>query len=121
MIPKDPNDEKNIYLELRAGTGGDEAAIFVGDLFRGYLRYAENNDWKVEIMSSSESESGGYKEIVILVKVTTFIQNLKFEGGTHRFKGFLQQNLKVEFIHLLLQLLLCLKLMMLKLKLIQMI
>ena len=61
MIPKDPNDEKNIYLELRAGTGGDEAAIFVGDLFRGYLRYAENNGWKVEIMSSSESESHGYK------------------------------------------------------------
>ena len=61
MIPKDPNDDKNIYLELRAGAGGDEAAIFVGDLFRGYLRYAENNKWKVEIMSSSESESGGYK------------------------------------------------------------
>ena len=84
MIPKDPNDEKNIYLELRAGTGGDEAAIFVGDLFRGYLRYAENNGWKVEIMSSSESEFGGYKEIVILIKGDHVYSKLKFEGGTHR-------------------------------------
>ena len=84
MIPKDPNDEKNIYLELRAGTGGDEAAIFVGDLFRAYLRYAENNGWKVEIMSSSESEFGGYKEIVILIKGDHVYSKLKFEGGTHR-------------------------------------
>ncbi len=84
MIPKDPNDDKNIYLELRAGTGGDEAAIFVGDLFRAYLRYAENNNWKVEIMNSSESESGGYKEIVILVKGDHVFSKLKFEGGTHR-------------------------------------
>jgi len=84
MIPKDPNDDKNIYLELRAGTGGDEAAIFVGDLFRAYIRYAENNNWKVEIMNSSESESGGYKEIVILVKGDHVFSKLKFEGGTHR-------------------------------------
>ena len=84
MIPKDPNDDKNIYLELRAGTGGDEAAIFVGDLFRGYLRYAENNGWKVEIMSSSESEAHGYKEIVFLVKGDHVYSKLKFEGGTHR-------------------------------------
>ncbi|XPV68343.1 MAG: peptide chain release factor 1 [Halarcobacter sp.] len=84
MIPKDPNDEKNIYLELRAGTGGDEAAIFVGDLFRGYLRYAENNAWKVEIMNQSESESGGYKEIVALFKGDHVYSKLKFEGGTHR-------------------------------------
>jgi peptide chain release factor 1 len=84
MIPKDPNDDKNIYLELRAGTGGDEAAIFVGDLFRAYLRYAENNGWKVEIMNSSESEAGGYKEIVILVKGDHVFSKLKFEGGTHR-------------------------------------
>ncbi len=84
MLPKDPNDDKNIYLELRAGTGGDEAAIFVGDLFRAYLRYAENNGWKVEIMNSSESESGGYKEIVILVKGDHVYSKLKFEGGTHR-------------------------------------
>ena len=84
MIPKDPNEDRNIYLELRAGTGGDEAALFVGDLFRGYLRYAENNDWKVEIMSSSDSEAGGYKEIVILVKGDHVYSKLKFEGGTHR-------------------------------------
>lgn len=84
MIPKDPNDEKNIYLELRAGTGGDEAAIFVGDLFRAYLKYAENNSWKVEIMNSSESESGGYKEMVILIKGNHVYSKLKFEGGTHR-------------------------------------
>ncbi|MCT7515434.1 peptide chain release factor 1 [Aliarcobacter cryaerophilus] len=84
MIPKDQNDDRNIYLELRAGTGGDEAALFVGDLFRGYLRYAENNNWKVEIMSSSDSEAGGYKEIVILVKGDHVYSKLKFEGGTHR-------------------------------------
>ena len=84
MLPKDPNDDKNIYLELRAGTGGDEAAIFVGDLYRAYLRYADNNGWKVEIMNSSESESGGYKEIVILVKGDHVYSKLKFEGGTHR-------------------------------------
>jgi len=84
MIPKDPNDDRNIYLELRAGTGGDEAAIFVGDLFRGYLRYAENNGWKVEIMNQSESEAGGYKEIVALFKGDHVYSKLKFEGGTHR-------------------------------------
>ena len=84
MIPKDPNDDKNIYLELRAGAGGDEAAIFVGDLFRGYLRYAENNGWKVEIMSTNDSESGGYKEVVILIKGDHVYSKLKFEGGTHR-------------------------------------
>ncbi len=84
MIPKDPNDDKNIYLELRAGTGGDEASIFVGDLFRGYLRYAENNGWKVEIMNQSESEAGGYKEIVALFKGDHVYSKLKFEGGTHR-------------------------------------
>ena len=84
MIPKDPNDAKNIYLELRAGTGGDEAANFVGDLFKGYLRYAENNSWKVEIMNQSESEAGGYKEIVALFKGDHVYSKLKFEGGTHR-------------------------------------
>ncbi len=84
MITKDPNDEKNIYIELRAGTGGDEAAIFVGDLFRAYLRYAEGNGWKVEIMNQSESEAGGYKEIVALFKGDHVFSKLKFEGGTHR-------------------------------------
>lgn len=84
MIPRDPNDDKNIYLELRAGTGGDEAAIFVGDLFRGYLRYADLKGWKVEIMNQSESEAGGFKEIVALFKGDHVFSKLKFEGGTHR-------------------------------------
>lgn len=84
MIPTDPNDDKNIYLELRAGAGGDEAAIFVGDLFKGYLKYAENNGWKVELMNQSESEAGGYKEIVALFKGDHVYSKLKFEGGTHR-------------------------------------
>jgi peptide chain release factor 1 len=67
LLPKDPNDEKNIFVELRAGTGGDEAALFVGDLFGTYMRYAANQGWKTEIMNSNESESGGYKELVFLV------------------------------------------------------
>ena len=84
MIPKDPNDDKNIFLELRAGAGGDEAAIFVGDLFRAYLIYAENNGWKVEIMNTNDSESGGYKEVVVLIKGDLVYSKLKFESGTHR-------------------------------------
>jgi peptide chain release factor 1 len=84
LIPKDPNDKKNIYLELRAGTGGDEAAIFVGDLFRSYLRYAELQGWKAEIMNSAESDAGGYKEIVVLIKGENAFSKLKYEGGTHR-------------------------------------
>ena len=68
LIPKDPNDEKNIYLELRAGTGGDEAGIFVGDLFKAYCRYADLKGWKVEIISSNENDVGGYKEIIALIK-----------------------------------------------------
>lgn len=84
LLPKDPNDDKNIYIELRAGTGGDEAALFVGDLFRTYIRYAENQGWKTEIMSSSESESGGFKEMVFLVKGESVYSKMKFESGIHR-------------------------------------
>lgn len=84
LLPKDPNDDKNIYLELRAGTGGDEAGIFVGDLFRAYVRYADLKAWKVEIISSSENSVGGYKEIIALVKGKGAYSRLKFEGGTHR-------------------------------------
>ncbi|MBI3874262.1 MAG: peptide chain release factor 1 [Arcobacter sp.] len=84
LLPKDPNDEKNIYIELRAGTGGDEAALFVADLFRAYIRYAENQGWKTEIMSSSESESGGFKEMVFLVKGEAVYSKMKFESGIHR-------------------------------------
>ena len=84
LLPKDPNDDKNIYIELRAGTGGDEAALFVADLFRTYLRYAENQGWKTEIMNSSESESGGFKEMVFLVKGESVYSKMKFESGVHR-------------------------------------
>jgi peptide chain release factor 1 len=84
LIPKDPNDDKNIYIEIRAGTGGDEAALFVGDLFKTYVRYAENKGWRIEIESSSESEAGGYKEIVALIKGDRVYSRLKYEAGTHR-------------------------------------
>ncbi|MGB5919395.1 peptide chain release factor 1 [Arcobacter sp.] len=84
MIPKDPNDDKNIFIELRAGAGGDEAGIFVGNLFRAYLRYAELKGWKVEIMNQSENEAGGYKEIVALFKGEQVYSRLKYESGTHR-------------------------------------
>lgn len=84
LIPRDPNDDKNIYLELRAGTGGDEAGIFVGDLFKAYCRYADLQKWKVEIISSSENNVGGYKEVIALIKGKGAYSKLKFEGGTHR-------------------------------------
>jgi peptide chain release factor 1 len=84
LLPTDPNDDKNIYIELRAGTGGDEAALFVGDLFRTYIRYAENQGWKTEVMNSSESEAGGFKEIVLLVKGESVYSKMKFESGVHR-------------------------------------
>ena len=84
MIPKDPNDDKNIYLELRAGTGGDESALFVEDIFKMYLRFAERNGWKVEIVSSSEGTAGGYKELIALVKGEGVYSKLKYEAGTHR-------------------------------------
>jgi len=84
LLPKDPNDDKNIYLEIRAGTGGDEASLFVGDLFRAYTRYADKKGWKTELISSSESDVGGYKEIILLVKGESVYSKLKYEGGTHR-------------------------------------
>lgn len=84
MLPRDPNDDRNIYLEMRAGTGGDEAALFVGDLFKAYVRYAELQGWKVEIMSSSEGTVDGYKEMIALVKGEGAYSKLKHEGGTHR-------------------------------------
>jgi peptide chain release factor 1 len=84
MLPRDPNDDKNIFLEIRAGTGGDEAALFVEDLLKGYLRYADLRGWKVEIVSSSEGSAGGYKEVIALVKGQGAYSRLKYEGGTHR-------------------------------------
>ena len=84
MLPKDPRDEANLFLEVRAGTGGDEAAIFAGDLFRMYARYAERRNWQVEILSSNPGEHGGYKEIVARVEGKGAFSKLKFESGTHR-------------------------------------
>lgn len=84
LLPKDPHDESNVYLEIRAGTGGDEAAIFAGDLFRMYSRYAENKRWKVEVISQSEGDHGGYKEIIAKISGEEVYSNLKFESGAHR-------------------------------------
>ena len=84
LLPKDPSDEKNIFLEIRAGTGGDESALFAGDLFRMYSRYTERQGWKMEIVSSSESEVGGYKEIIMKIIGHGAYSKLKFESGGHR-------------------------------------
>ena len=84
LIPKDERDDSNIFLEIRAGTGGDEAAIFAGDLFRMYSRYAERQGWKVEVLSESPGEHGGYKEIISRVVGSGAYSRLKFESGTHR-------------------------------------
>ncbi len=84
LIPKDPRDDAGLFLEVRAGTGGDEAAIFAGDLFRMYARYAERQGWKVEVESSSPGEHGGYKEIVARIDGRGAFSRLKFESGTHR-------------------------------------
>ncbi|WP_066506111.1 peptide chain release factor 1 [Abyssisolibacter fermentans] len=84
LIPKDPNDEKNVILEIRAGAGGDEAGIFAGDLFRMYTRYAERNRWKVEMMNSNEQGVGGFKEVIVMIKGKGAYSRLKFESGVHR-------------------------------------
>jgi peptide chain release factor 1 len=84
LLPKDPNDTRNVFLEIRAGTGGDEAAIFSGDLFRMYSKYAERRRWKVEIISESQGEHGGFKEIITRVVGQGVYSKLKFESGAHR-------------------------------------
>ncbi|GHA89532.1 peptide chain release factor 1 [Cognatilysobacter bugurensis] len=84
LIPRDPRDEGDLYLEVRAGTGGDEAAIFAGDLFRMYARYAEKQGWKVEIESANPGEHGGFKEVIARVEGRGAYSQLKFESGTHR-------------------------------------
>lgn len=84
LLPKDPNDEKNTFLEIRAGTGGDEAALFVGDLFRMYSRYAETQGWRVEVMDSSPLGIGGFKEIIALISGEQVYSKLKYESGVHR-------------------------------------
>ncbi len=84
LLPKDPNDDKNIILEIRAGTGGEEAALFAGDLFRMYSRYADRRRWRVEILSASESDAGGFKEVIALISGDRVYSRLKFESGAHR-------------------------------------
>src|SRR6187551_1286273 len=84
MTPKDPNDEKNILLEIRAGTGGDEAALFAGDLFRMYSRFAERQGWRLEIMSQSVGDAGGIKDVVALIEGKRVYSRLKYESGVHR-------------------------------------
>ncbi|MDR2152441.1 MAG: peptide chain release factor 1 [Helicobacteraceae bacterium] len=84
LIPKDPNDERDVYLEIRAGTGGDEAGLFAADLFKLYCRYADLRGWKTEIVSLSENDRGGFKEAIALIKGKGVYSRLKFEGGTHR-------------------------------------
>lgn len=84
LLPKDPNDDRNVFLEIRAGTGGDEAAIFSGDLFRMYSRYAEKQGWRIEILSENPGEHGGYKEIITRVEGDRVYAKLKFESGAHR-------------------------------------
>ena len=84
LLPKDPNDEKNVILEIRAGTGGDEAALFAGELFRMYGRYAERQSWRVEILSCSDSDAGGMKEVIAMVSGQRVYSRLKYESGTHR-------------------------------------
>ncbi len=84
LLPKDPNDDRNIILEIRAGTGGDESGLFAGDLFRMYSRYAERQRWKVEVLSANEGEVGGYKEIIAKIEGQGAYSKLKFESGGHR-------------------------------------
>jgi peptide chain release factor 1 len=84
LLPKDPNDEKNVIVEIRAGTGGDEAALFAGELFRMYSRYAESQKWKVEILESSPSSLGGLKQVVASIQGQKVYSKLKYESGVHR-------------------------------------
>jgi len=84
LIPKDPNDHKNVIVEIRGGAGGDEAALFAGSLFRMYVRYAERNNWKVEIMNTNEIGIGGYKEVIFMIKGKGAYSRLKYESGVHR-------------------------------------
>ena len=84
LLPRDPNDEKNLFLEIRAGTGGDESALFAGDLFRMYSRFAERNRWQVELVSESPGEAGGYKEVIARIIGNGAYSKLKFESGGHR-------------------------------------
>ena len=84
LLPKDPNDDKNVIVEIRAGAGGDEVALFVADLYRMYCKFAEANHWKVDTMNSNENGIGGFKEIVFMINGTGAYSKLKYESGVHR-------------------------------------
>ena len=84
LVPRDPNDDRNVILEIRAGTGGDEAALFAADLYRMYARYAERRRWKLEVMTAADTEAGGYKEVIAEVRGDAAYSRLKFESGVHR-------------------------------------
>ena len=84
LLPKDPNDEKNVILEIRAGNGGDEATLFAAEVFRMYTRYAETQRWKVEVLSASESSAGGLKEVIAIIEGNRVFSQLKYESGVHR-------------------------------------
>ncbi|MDO7786815.1 peptide chain release factor 1 [Desulforamulus aquiferis] len=84
LLPKDPNDDKNVVVEIRGGTGGDEAALFAGDLFRMYSRYAERKGWRIEVMEANETDLGGFKEVTFVIEGKGAYSNLKFESGAHR-------------------------------------
>ena len=84
LLPKDPNDERNVIVEVRAGTGGDEAALFAADLYKMYVRYAEKQGWKVDVMNSNETDGGGYKEVTFMIIGKGAYSKLKFESGVHR-------------------------------------
>ena len=84
LLPKDPNDEKNVIMEIRAGAGGDEAALFAGDLYKMYTKYAEHQNWKTEVLSASYTDIGGFKEIIFMIEGHGAYSRLKFESGVHR-------------------------------------
>lgn len=92
LLPKDPNDDKNVIVEIRAGAGGDEAALFAADLYRMYCKFAESNHWKVDTMNSNENGIGGFKEIVFMINGTGAYSKLKYESGVHRVREFRQQS-----------------------------
>lgn len=99
LVPKDPNDDKNVILEIRGAAGGDEAALFAGDLFRMYSKYAESRGWKVEIMDANPTGIGGYKEIIAMMNGNDAFSRMKYENGRTVFNVYQKQNQAVESIH----------------------
>ena len=99
LLPKDPNDDKNVFVEIRGGAGGDEAALFAANLFRMYTKYAEKNRWKVELMSSNETDIGGFKEVVFMIRGEGAYSKLKYESRAHRVQRVPDTKLQEEYIH----------------------